>query len=320
MVRELPNKTWMLILEEELHPPRREEGPTLRFLSETLTLTLSLFSNYNNCSASLLQDSSLMCWSEESSFYLQGRNFEKWRTSPDPPRGGSRLLLVCYGGLKVVGENRAGTAWTGPKPLDQVKTSAENRKKGGSGANRQQTANWLQPANRGAPRVRADRVPTRAPARGGRRPTVARHVARPVGSSALAQTPLGGASASGGLPRGAAWFPPRGWRTAAPGWRHTDVTIGHYFLHSISFAPELQSRQMICPFGSSQRARHNGAVYPCIWDCMWSWYILYHNCSYLPATKYTTKLVEFIRSEPYSYVAYFYGVTFMWSWQSKIGT
>jgi hypothetical protein len=131
----------MLILEEELHPPRREEGPTLRFLPETLTLTLSLFSNYNNCSASLLQDSSLMCFEVRRAVSIhRGRNFEKWRTSPDPPRGGSRLLLVCYGGLKVVGENRAGTALTGPKPLDQVKTSVENRKKGGSGANRQQTA------------------------------------------------------------------------------------------------------------------------------------------------------------------------------------
>jgi hypothetical protein len=46
-----------------LYPPRHEleEGPTLWLLPETLTSTLSLFSNYNSGSASLLQSSSLVC-------------------------------------------------------------------------------------------------------------------------------------------------------------------------------------------------------------------------------------------------------------------
>jgi hypothetical protein len=42
--------------------------------------------------------------------------------------------------------------------------------------------------------------------------------------------------------------------------RGADVIILFIFVYFISFASELQNRQMICPFRSSRRARRNGAV------------------------------------------------------------
>jgi hypothetical protein len=76
--------------------PRREleEGPTLQLLPETLTSTLSLFSNYNSGIVSLLQSSSLVCSEVRRGFSIyRGGDLEKWRTSPSfqgptrPPQG-----------------------------------------------------------------------------------------------------------------------------------------------------------------------------------------------------------------------------------------
>jgi hypothetical protein len=103
----------MQLLEEELHPLRREleEGPTLRLLPETLTSTLSLFSNYNSGSASLLQSSSLVSIEVRRGVSIyRGGNLGEWRTSPCflgttcLPKGGSRPLLAHYEGQEAVAE------------------------------------------------------------------------------------------------------------------------------------------------------------------------------------------------------------------------
>jgi hypothetical protein len=74
----------MQLLKEELHPPRHEleEGPTLRLLSETLTSTLSLFSNYNSGSALLLQYTSLVSFGVRNGLLFIGK--ETWECGAPP--------------------------------------------------------------------------------------------------------------------------------------------------------------------------------------------------------------------------------------------
>jgi hypothetical protein len=119
----------MQLLEEELHPLRREleERPTLRLLLETLTSTLSLFSNYRNGSASLLQSSSLMCFEVRNGLRLTGGgNLDKWRTSPSfqgrnlPSQCSSYVKRAGHASpsqwSKKLGKNRTQDAWSGAKP------------------------------------------------------------------------------------------------------------------------------------------------------------------------------------------------------------
>jgi hypothetical protein len=103
-------------------------------------------------------------------------------------------------------------------------------------------------------------------------------------------------------------------------WHHDDVSIPCFIVPLISFAYELRSCWMICPFQSSWRSHRNGWVQFGILCCLWQCHTLFYNCSFAPATKYTPKLVEFVWLYPYSYGAHFHGVTFVRSWWSKIGT